>query len=198
MSESKGRFQYIKRGIVGMAAATLLTGVVAAPAFAATGFTDATTTGTTSTTKNEAKTEIKAETGDIQISATVPTTVTAAVDSNGDLTFPDATAFKISVAAGSWAVKVSDVSVTAEQGYTLATSAAVDQANNLYLALNNGTADVALKATGNADAVSNLAQDTSGASDMGVTMKGKVFGMSYTDAFAGKKMVALNWTLAAK
>lgn len=195
--EKTSRFNYIKRGIVGVCAATMLTGLCAAPAFAAAGFT-AGTSGTTNVAGGTASTDVKAESDTIQISATVPTTVSAAVNANGELTFPDATAFKIHVNDGSWAVKVSDVAVVLESGYTLANDENVSDANNLYLAFNNGTSDVALKASSNTDAVSNLAQATNGASDMGVTMKGKVYGMSYADAFAGKKLVSLTWTLGAK
>lgn len=192
-----GRFTIIKQGLVGVCAATMLTGLCAAPAFAADGFA-AGATGTTPVTDGSASTEVKAESDTIQISATVPTTVSAAVDANGDLTFPDATAFKIHVNDGSWALKVSDVAVAVETGYTLATTSTVSESDNLYLAFNNGTSDVALKASGNANAVSNLVQAASGEGDMGVTMKGKVYGMSYADAFAGKKLVSLTWTLDAK
>lgn len=95
MSESKGRFQYIKRGIVGMAAATLLTGVVAAPAFAADAAVD---------------TLVKLNTTDVaQISVTGPTTpVVGKVDNTGTMTFASNYSFTNNSLLG---VKISNLKV---------------------------------------------------------------------------------------
>ncbi|HJF64435.1 MAG TPA: hypothetical protein K8W22_13360 [Gordonibacter urolithinfaciens] len=186
------RFNYIKRGLVGVCAATMLTGLCAGSAFG-TGSVD--TTGSVDGTSGEANTIVKAKSETANISATVPTAMTVSIAPDGTLTFPDNTSFVIGINAGGWPLKVSDVALTPAGSYHLATTDAfAEQDSNLYLAMNNGTADVPLKADTNTSAVSNLAQTASGAEDLGVTMKGKVKNPSYQTT--ASEIVTMKWTIA--
>lgn len=196
MSVCKGRFDYIKRGIVGVCAATLLTGVVAAPAFAVIpDVTPGSATEITSGTPDAVSTEVKAQAEVAQISATVPTTVIAAVDSSGSLTFPDNNAFVIKATNASWPVKVSDlkVDVTAS-GYSLkANEAGLAAAKDMYLTLGGK----ALTADVNTDAIAGLEQTSANGSDIGIAMAGKIYNPSYADVVSGLSLATLKWTLAA-
>lgn len=87
MSESKGRFQYIKRGIVGMAAATLLTGVVAAPAFAAG--SDASGQGSPFNAAGSGTSKVEATIDDAQVTATVPTSLPVVIGADGAFSTAD-------------------------------------------------------------------------------------------------------------
>lgn len=71
------RFNYIKRGLVGVCAATMLTGLCAGSAFGTDGNVDASGNGTTAVTA----------TISTQLSATVPTTLTATVNDDGSLQY---------------------------------------------------------------------------------------------------------------
>lgn len=132
MSVCKGRFDYIKRGIVGVCAATLLTGIVAAPAFA-TDFTDGTMTST-----------VTANTAAIgQISVTVPTTALAGVsDAAGTFTFADNYAFTNN---SPLSVSISKVKVTPKSSVNLVASDAADPGDNaINIKATVGTAEVDL------------------------------------------------------
>lgn len=191
MSEKTGRFEYVKRGIVGVAAATLLTGLCAVPAFAA-GTVDA--SGPANATTGEASTVVSAKSETANISATVPTTMTVSIAPNGTLSFPDSTAFVIKIGADCWPLKVSSVDLTTPGAYKLAATDAFETDTNLYLTMNNGTTDVPLTADANAEAVKGLAQTTSQEQDLGVTMNGKVKGASY--ATTASEIVTMKWTIA--
>ena len=95
----------LKRGVVGVCAATMLAGMCAVPAFAVVpDVTPGSNETVASGSAAAAKTEISAKTDAAQISATVPTAVVASVDAAGALTFPDSTAFVITVGNDSWPV----------------------------------------------------------------------------------------------
>lgn len=182
----------LKKGVVGVCAATMLAGMCAVPAFAA-GSVDATDDVDAGT--GVASTNVKAKSEVANISATVPTAMTVSIDPDGTLTFPDSSHFVIGIKAGNWPLKVSDVALTAASSYELATTDAFpEEGSNLYLAMNNGTTDVALAADTNTSAVSNLAQTAGGAEDLGVTMKGKVKGASYNTT--ASEIVTMKWTIA--
>ena len=93
--EKTSRFNYIKRGLVGVCAATMLTGLCAAPAFAATGsiskdnsnFNDSSNGGLSATTADTAVGIDPAQV-DLQISATVPQGVSVGIDNTGALALP--------------------------------------------------------------------------------------------------------------
>ena len=182
----------LKKGVVGVCAATMLAGMCAVPAFAA-GSVDATDDVDAGT--GVASTIVKAKSEVANITATVPTAMTVSIDPDGTLTFPDATHFVIGIKAGAWPLKVSDVALTAASPYELATTDAFpEEGSNLYLTMNNGTTDVALTADTNTSAVSNLAQTAGGAENLGVTMNGKVKGASYNTT--ASEIVTMKWTIA--
>ena len=85
--EKTSRFNCIKKGIVGVCAATMLTGLCAGAAFA-----DATATEPSQWdavgTNNQGVTKVNANV-DAQVQATVPTSFTAAVKANGDFLLPN-------------------------------------------------------------------------------------------------------------
>lgn len=82
--EKTSRFNYIKKGIVGMCAATMLTGLCAGAAFADPTVTEPVegdyAVGTS--------TAVNAELDNANISATVPTSIGAKIDSSGKIFFP--------------------------------------------------------------------------------------------------------------
>lgn len=85
------KFTGLKKGLVGVCAATLLTGVCAAPAFAATGSVDTNTNSATGALKDQSATTnvgLDASQVDLQISATVPQNVNVAIDNTGALVLP--------------------------------------------------------------------------------------------------------------
>ena len=118
----------------------------------------------------------------------------ASVDAAGALTFPDSTAFVITVGNDSWPVKVSALDVAVENSGALQTSeAGVDAADKLYLAIGGKH----LTASGNGDAIASLAQTTAGTADIGIAMTGKMYNPTYSAATTGLKLATLTWTLAA-
>lgn len=188
--EKTSRFNYIKKGIVGVCAATMLTGLCAGAAFAdvqSAGTAESVDSGT-----GKIATNVSVQSEVANISATVPTSVTVSIAPSGALTFPASTDFKIHVNADCWPLKVSELAVATETGFTLAETDTLTEANNLYLTL-NGTA-LKAAAADNATAVASLAQTESKAEDLNIDMAGKVKGVGYTTAPA--KIVTLNWTLA--
>lgn len=187
--EKTSRFNYIKRGLVGVCAATMLTGLCAAPAFAASEVSESrpVDTGT-----GVASTEVTALTEVGNISATVPTKVVLSVAPSGELTFPT-NDFKIHINEGNWPMKVSKLVVAPESAFTLATTDEFTEANsNLYLTL-NGTA-LAADSSENTDAVAALAQNESKVEDLSLAMTGKTKGLAYSTTSA--KLVTLTWTIA--
>lgn len=182
----------LKKGVVGVCAATMLTGLCAVPAFAASE-PPAVEQGTPGTIASggTAETAVKAQAKTAQISATVPTTVTASVDATGALTFPEENVFAISATNDSWPIKVSDLEVKVADGYTLLETPAA--AKDISLSIG----DTALKATGNDVAIANLKQASKGSDPIGISMKGTLFQPSYADVTSGVPVATLTWTLSA-
>lgn len=77
------RFNYIKRGLVGVCAATMLTGLCAGTAFAVDPVPDEPSAYAPGTS-----TSVNAELDNTNISATVPTSISAKIDSTGKIFFP--------------------------------------------------------------------------------------------------------------
>lgn len=107
MSEKTGRFEYVKRGIVGVAAATLLTGLCAVPAFAAEG--DDTTTVTVTAPS-------------AQVAVTVPTNMTATLGDDGQMNAQgDGAAFTYTNTV--YGLQIKSLKVVPETGFTIGDSA---------------------------------------------------------------------------
>lgn len=103
MSEKTGRFEYVKRGIVGVAAATLLTGLCAVPAFALAA--------------NEGATAVTVNTETLQYNVTMPTStlVGSLSGQDGTLTLGTATIKNESV----FSIQLSSIAVSGDNGIVL-------------------------------------------------------------------------------
>lgn len=186
------RFNYIKHGLVGVCAATMLTGLCAGAAFAVEPPTiDVPSTASTIQSGGTATTAVKAQAETAQISATVPTTVTASVDSTGTLTFPDNTKFVITATNDSWPVKVSGLSVAVADGYTLADTPAASKEIGLSIG------STPLKAADNTSAISELKQTAAGSDPIKISMSGSLYQPSYADVTSSLSIATLTWTLSA-
>lgn len=192
------RISNLKKGVVGVCAATMLAGMCAVPAFAADGIpgvTPGTSGPVASGTADSSSTTVTAKTEAAQISVTVPTAVTAAVSSDGSMVFPQSSDFAIAATNASWPVKVSDLKVdVGSSGYDLKTSLSeVASSTDLYLAIDNK----ALAADTNTDAIASLKQASANGDPIGITMTGKMGAPSYANASTGITLVTLKWTLSA-
>lgn len=85
MSKNIGRFEYVKRGLVGVCAATILAGMCAVPAFAK----DATNGKVVDVpgAGSEGSSAVVLDAADLQVSATVPSTLPVVISGN-TITFP--------------------------------------------------------------------------------------------------------------
>lgn len=114
MSKKIGRFEYVKRGLVGVCAATMLAGMCAVPAFAAPAEPDSDDYGTTGSTAINSKLDVA------NISATVPTTLASEIDSEGAITFP--TTAELRNTSKLYAISVNSATVTQGSGVNLVAS----------------------------------------------------------------------------
>lgn len=200
--EKTSRFNYIKRGLVGVCAATMLTGLCAGTAFAAGDFTGETAEPGTSTQYSDggtATTEVgvQALTG-AQVYATVPTSVTAAVAADGTLTFPN-TNFKVVLGQASddsWRAKVTSLNVAVSGANKLATDeASLSSTNNLFITLNSTTLKDGVIT--DASLLDAFVQATGGtAQDVTLSMAGKMFNPTYQQVKDGIAAATLTWTIS--
>ena len=102
--EKTSRFNYIKRGLVGVCAATMLTGLCAGAAFAAPAEPNDSDYGTTG------QTAINAELDTSNISVTVPTTLATEISSDGTIVFPSTA--KMKNTSGLFAISIKSAEVT--------------------------------------------------------------------------------------
>lgn len=181
----------LKKGVVGVCAATMLAGMCAVPAFAADPPAIDAGTSKDIASGGTVETAVKAQAKTAQISATVPTTVTASVDSAGVLTFPDNKTFVIAATNDSWPIKVSNLDVAVAGDYNLVDTPAA--AKDISLSIG----DTALKVTGNDTAIESLKQASKGSDPIGITMSGILYQPSYADVTSGVPVATLTWTLSA-
>lgn len=141
MSKNIGRFEYVKRGLVGVCAATMLAGMCAVPAFAAERATKVYTLDTSAA----------------QISVTVPTgDAGASLSKEGVLTLPDLTLTNESLAPVYISkVEVSDINSSVNlltvADYADASKGAVNNATKITMAADGKTIDLgAFAASGGA------------------------------------------------
>lgn len=189
MSEKIGRFEYVKRSLVGVCAATMLAGMCAVPAFA-------------EATDESAETPVTIDTSAVNISVTLPTTPVSAVV-NADGAFAD-------VAGGSienksvCGVHVSQIEVAKTSGssMTLQGATAFDSSDNatknaakLNAVIGSVNLDLADYATAKAPATAiNLATNASQA----VTLSGQVKNLTGTTMNeSALSFVTIKWTVAA-
>lgn len=123
----------LKKGVVGVCAATMLAGMCAVPAFA-----DATSTEPSQwdavNADNQGKTEVNANV-DAQVQATVPTSFTAAVSADGTFVLPN----NIELRNTSTMAKahVSAISVAEVDGKLIASDAAASNPNSVKMKVNS-------------------------------------------------------------
>lgn len=178
------KFTGLKKGLVGVCAATLLTGVCAAPAFAAgTDFTDGTMTS-----------KITANTSAIgQISVTVPTTALQGVsDSSGSLTFGEYTFTNNSTLK----VKVSKMAVTKDTKANLVKADAMtgDNAINVKASIGTVEADLADFIAADGAAITGAPEIGSGAQGT-ITFSGSIANPTKAGAIADLAIADIVWTL---
>lgn len=114
----------LKKGVVGVCAATMLTGLCAVPAFA-TDIKDGATTGSSSVTVET----------NIQMSATVPTTIPMQINNDG-VAVPNSSVLKIQNLTKNYGIKVTNVKATiVDSNMTLSSDGTSLASNQLALAV---------------------------------------------------------------
>ena len=190
--EKTSRFNYIKKGIVGVCAATMLTGLCAGAAFG-TDIKDGATTGTSS---------VKV-TSNIQISATVPTTIGMSITNDG-ITVPDSSVLKIQNLTKNYGITVTNVQASiVGTGFTLSSDGQSLANNQLALAVDKtgGSAPVYVDTTKKdldwgiaASSDGTTAQDlTFSLTPTSGTLTKDFFG-NYT-AVGGTEALTIEWTV---
>lgn len=120
------RISNLKKGVVGVCAATMLTGLCAVPAFAGT------TSGNTAVTGGTGASEVTVK-SNVQVSATVPTTIPLVLDSSG-FTAPTFTFDNTTVGYGIQLKSVQITNAVADNGLTVKEdAAAISEKNQLRL-----------------------------------------------------------------
>ncbi|WP_278853035.1 hypothetical protein [Gordonibacter pamelaeae] len=182
------RFNYIKRGLVGVCAATMLTGLCAGTAFGAT-VTPGVNNGAIGA-DNTASTVVSAQV-DGQLSATVPTSLTVAVKSDdGSLVFPEDKKLYIENTSSAYAVHV--VSIEATTGTLLNAESAYPSssaANAAWLKIGTTAADqdLSTKLT-----VADSNWDVPSSGKLNLKFAGAVKNVSSFDSFT---LTTLTWTI---
>lgn len=190
--EKTSRFNYIKRGLVGVCAATMLTGLCAGAAFGAVAPEGPTGTSPVDA-DNSATTTVNAEV-DAQLSVTVPASFKAAVGSDGVLQFPNNVTLSNTSALS--AVHVSDISATAgiSPAVVLKSNgdfASASEANAVWSKVKAGAAEFDL---GGAAAFSSAAAWNIPASgNLAVSFEGAIKNPSATGSI---KLYDIKWTVA--
>ncbi|HIW77299.1 MULTISPECIES: hypothetical protein [Gordonibacter] len=182
------KFTNLKRGIAGVCAATLLTGMCVAPAFAAAVTPSVSNGGVDSS--NAAKTTINAQV-DGQLSATVPTTLTVGISSaDGSLIFPADSELYIENTSSAYGIHV--VSIEASAGSLLDQSSAFASstaANAAWLKIGTTSADKDLSSK---LTVADASWDVASASKLPIKFAGAVKNVNTFDPFT---LTTLTWTI---
>ncbi|WP_455779444.1 hypothetical protein [Gordonibacter pamelaeae] len=178
------RFNYIKRGLVGVCAATMLTGLCAGSAFADnTEFTD----GTMNSTVTANTTAIG------QINVTVPTTDLSGVsDRDGALTFGNYT-FTNNSTLG---VKVAKMVVTKDAAANLVKADAItgDNAINVKATIGTTEVDLADFMVADGDAITAAPTIAKGAAGT-ITFSGSITNATKAGVSAALPVASIVWTL---
>lgn len=177
----------LKKGVVGVCAATMLAGMCAVPAFAAAsdGVVDKTTGAATSDVT---------VTNNTQFSATVPTTLAFVMKDDGTVTVP--TNAKISNSSVGTAIHVTNMEIK-DNTLNLATSASALTGNNAaYMTVNNVSFDVMAASGGytvtGSDFDIDVATDSSTPKDLPLAFTANF--KSLTNASASPVAMTISWT----
>lgn len=190
MSKKIGRFEYVKRGLVGACAATMLAGMCAVPAFA-----DGTPTAPSQwdavDATNQGKTIVNADV-DAQVQVTVPTSFTAAVKADGSFLLPDNVALKNTSTLAK--AHVSAIAVAEDVGSKLIASAAeATDDNSVKMTVNEMDLTTAASFTPSASWEIDRATDASTPGTLPLTFAGSIANPSKTGAI---HLFDITWTVA--
>lgn len=190
MSEKIGRFEYVKRGLVGVCAATMLAGMCAVPAFAGSSSIEPSQWDAVDAS-NQGKTIVNADV-DAQVQVTVPTSFTAAVNPDGSFLLPNNVALKNTSTLSK--AHVSAIAVTEDAGSKLIASAAEATGDNSVKMTVNGI-DLAAPASFSPDASWEMdrATDASTPGTLPLTFAGEIANPSKTGAI---HLFDITWTVA--
>lgn len=191
MSEKIGRFEYVKRGLVGVCAATMLAGMCAVPAFAA----DASLTATDGEYSAEANTTTVSATVSSQVSATIPTTVPAYIGTNGAIQFPES----MSIATDSvTAMKITGVQAKALGDVKLAADldSAGSTPNTVAMKLKVGN-ETAIDLSSATAASSPLTTSLTASAPAAVVLEGSIANVTGATTSQALQLVELTWTITA-
>lgn len=201
------RFNYIKRGLAGVCAATMLTGLCAGTAFAlpATGETSTQNGSLVADGTAESQVSLGKDNVTAQIGATVPTTLPVAV---ADGTFTAPTGAKITNTSPSYGVVVKSVVVVKDNSnLTLVESSKASLAANemwMTIAAGSDTTNVIELGASTIATPSPLIwkMDNASAKEIDVTIKGNMGALSggllsgILDG-TGNNLLKIKWTIAA-
>lgn len=182
----------LKKGVVGVCAATMLAGMCAVPAFAEN--TESATNGGT-VTDGKGTTTVSIQTQNDQISATVPSSVKMVVGNDKQFIAP--TDAKIANTGALIPVSVKSVKATVSDGTLAADLTSAADANTAVLKISKGAtfdADNSIDLSGatgeNGTTLTGWSIDPSG--EIGIQFKGEVNKLSSFDAIS---LVSLVWTI---
>ena len=182
------RFNYITRGLVGVCAATMLTGLCAGAAFAASD-------GVVGADNGTATSDITV-TNNTQFSATVPTTLAFSLNADGTTSAPDNV--KITNKSMTSAIHVSKMEISDNTLSLAASESAMTGNNAAYLTVNNVSFDKIAASGGytvnNADFDVPAATSEAVAGEKALTFTAAF--KSLTNAKGTPVAMTINWTFA--
>lgn len=183
------RISNLKKGVVGVCAATMLAGMCAVPAFAAVTPTEPGTWDSVDAS-NTGKTIVNAEV-DAQVQVTVPTSFTAAVDADGAFQLPNNVALKNTSTLAK--AHVTAVAVTEGDGKLIASDATATDPNSVKMTVNAlDLSKASAFATGSSWEIEK-ASSSSAPSTLPLTFSGSIVNPSSTGAI---HLFDITWTVA--
>ena len=183
------RFNYIKRGLVGVCAATMLTGLCAGTAFA----TDAELNATTGAYGDGSNTTKVSATVSSQVSASIPTVVPAYIKTNGEIQFPNSVVISTDSIT---AMKITGVKATALGNVTLAADTTGNVANTVAMKLTVGSeSEFGLESA--VDAAKDLTTPLVKGSDVAIGLNGSISNVTGASTVTALDLVNLTWTITA-
>lgn len=184
------RFNYIKRGLVGVCAATMLTGLCAGTAF---GVEDAPLKTTDGAYGDSSNTTTVSATVSSQVSATIPTAVPAYIKTDGTLQFPDSMLIKTDSIT---AMKITGVKATALGNVKLAADTTGNTANTVAMKLTVGS-EAQFGLEGAVSAEKALTTSLVKGSDVAIALEGSISNVTGATTADALQLVSLAWTITA-
>ena len=181
----------LKKGVVGVCAATMLTGMCAVPAFAA----DGPLTATDGAYSADTNTTTVSATVSSQVSATIPTIVPAYIGTSGAIQFPD----NMSIATDSvTAMKITGVQAKALGDVKLAANldSAGNTPNTVAMKLTVGN-EAAIDLSNATAASSPLTTSLTASAPAAVVLEGSIANVTGATTSQALSLVELTWTITA-